>query len=405
MNGRRGLTDRALCTPRPIHLLYLIPSFGTGGTERLIVDLLEHLDPNRFWVSACAQQGGLMGDAFVQGRHSLTVLADSVDRRGSGIVGKAHSLTRRVACLRALVERDRIDIVHTHHLGPLLHAYLAGLGARRWRWVHTEHVRPEVDDGYARWLLWVARRMFPSADVVTGVSDAVGAYFHEETRVPPERVKVILNGVDVDRLAGKYDAESKRRELGIPPEAWVIGLVANLRPQKNHALLLRAFAGLCPQVPQARLILVGEGGLRSALAGLADELGVRDRVHFLGARLDIAELFAALDVYCLPSHYEGMPLTLLEAMAAGKPVVATRVLGIRELISDGETGLLVPPGDPDALAAALIRIRMEPGLGQRLADAGREYVNKHARLEFMVTQYAALYEQLLTRGIREPVPE
>ncbi len=384
---------------RPINLLYMIPSFGTGGTERLVIDLVTHLDPDRFSASVCVQQDGLMSEALAGRGYTLHMMADSCRNRHWGAMGKLQSMAVRVKCLQRLLAQEQIDILHTHHLGPLLHAYLAGFRSRNWKWVHTEHVRPELDEGYSTWLQWVTRRMFASADMVTGVSDAVGGYFHECNRIPSERVRVIYNGVDVDRFAGPYDSDAKRREIGIPPQAWVIGLVANLRPQKNHALLLRAFSRLAPEVPEARLVFVGDGKLAGSLRVLADNLKIGQRVHFLGARLDAPELFATFDVYCLPSHYEGMPLTVFEAMAAGKPVVATKVIGIQEVIADGQTGILVPSDDADSLAQALMRLRSDPHLSQQLARAGSQFVNSGARLEHMVERYAALYEQVLKSGV------
>jgi glycosyltransferase involved in cell wall biosynthesis len=381
--------------PERIKLLYVIPSFGTGGTERLVADLVTSLDPNRFDASVCIQQEGLIGHELTARGYRVHTLNGSLKGGAQGPVRKLRSLGGRVAALRALIRRERINIVHTHHIGPLMHAFLAGLGARRWRWIHTEHIRPDIDTGYSPWLTRVGAWMFSSADMVTGVSDAVGAYFHERRRVPHDRVKVICNAVNVDRFAERNDSAAKRRDLGIPLEAWVIGLVANLRPQKNHELLLHAFARLLSKEPVARLVLAGDGNLRGALEALAHQLGVQEQVHFLGARSDVPELFATFDVYCLPSHYEGMPLTVLEAMAAGKPVVATNVVGIGEVVTHDKTGLLVPPDDPDALAQALMRVRQDRNLCRDLAEAGRAYAFKHARLKTMVDQYAALYEQVL----------
>ena len=380
--------------PKCISLLYFIPSFGTGGTERLVADLATHLDPDRFSVAVCVQQDGLFGQHLTRRGYPVHLLTDSCNASPSSAVRKLRALVGRVRCLRALIARERIDIVHTHHLGPLLHAFLAGLGSRRWRWVHTEHIRPDVDTGYPGWLVRSAPWMFPSAGVVTGVSDAVGAYFREEARLDSPRVRVIYNGVDVDTFSGPYDGAAKRTDLGISPQDWVIGLVGSLRPQKNHQLLLRALARILPSVPEARLVLAGDGELRGSLEALAGELRIQDRVRFLGPRSDVPELLATFDVYCLPSHYEGMPLTVFEAMAAGVPVVATRVVGIQEVVRDRETGLLVPPNDPDALAQALMQARWNPDLCQELSVAGRHYVNTHARLKDMVDQYAALYEQV-----------
>lgn len=390
------MTPGNACMQRRISLLYVIPGFGTGGTERLVVDLVTHLDPHRFAASVCIQQNGLFGQELMRRGYPVHVLAALPNGLRSSALGKFRSLCHRVTGLRALLESEQIDLVHTHHLGPLLHTFLGGMGSRRWRWVHTEHNIPDVNIQYPRWLVRLGRGMFGSANALTGVSDAVGAYFRDRKGAKPERVRVIHNGVDVDRFAGPYDGAAKRRELGIPPEAWVIGLVANLRPEKNHALLFRAFARLLADAPEARLILAGDGEMRGQLEAMADTHKIREQVHFLGSRLDAPELFATFDVFCLPSRYEGMPLTVFEAMAAGVPVVATRVVGIQEVVRDGETGLLVPPNDPDALASALLQARRNPRLCQELSVAGRHYVNTHARLKDMVEGYSALYEQIMT---------
>jgi glycosyltransferase involved in cell wall biosynthesis len=364
-----------------------------------VADLAARLDPDRFRVFACSLTGGAIGDGVAAGGCPVYTIDDAVNGGRPSPIGKLQALRARVARFKAVfdthVERNGIDILHTHHLTPLLHAFLARRPPGRWRWVHTEQIRPDVDVEYPRWLVAAGRWLLSRPDIVTGASDAVGAYLVDKAGVAPDRVRVIYNGVDVERFGQLHDGAAKRRELGIPADAWVIGLVANLRPQKNHEALLRALAKLRPAVPEAWLVLVGDWERRPVLEALADTLGIRDRVRFLGCRLDVPELYPVFDVYCLPSHYEGMPLTVLEAMSAGKPVVATRVVGIREIIVDGETGLLVPPDDPAALAQALLRVRRDAALGQRLAAAARTYVHAHGRLEDMVERYADLYAHVL----------
>jgi glycosyltransferase involved in cell wall biosynthesis len=302
-----------------------------------------------------------------------------------------------------LIAAERIAVVHTHFLGPCLHAYLAGLPARRWAWVHTEHARPDVVTGYPRWLVRAARWMVPSADLLTAVAQGIAAYYREQAWAPAARVRVILNGVNVDRFAGPSDRAAMRRVIGVPPEAWVVGTVGNLRPEKNHELLLHALAHLRRDVPEAWLVVVGGGDRRAALEALAAELGVTERVRFLGARTDAAQLFGTFDVYCLPSHFEGMPLSLLEAMAARAPIVATRVVGIQDLLVDGVTGLLSPPNDPEALAGILRRVHDDRALGAKLAEAGWQQVDTEGRLETMVQRYEQLYEAMAKRG-RLPGP-
>ncbi len=383
----------------PIRVLYVMPTFVTGGTERLVSDLVQRLDRSRFRASVCVFENGLLGQELTERGYAVHCLVDAGEVRARGF-GRPLGLVRRVRRLRRVIAAERIAVVHTHFLGPCLHAYLAGLPSRRWAWVHTEHARPDVIAAYPRRLLRAARRIVPSADILTAVSDGVAAYYHEQAWAPATRVRVIHNGVNVDLFATPCDRVAMRRELGLPPEAWVIGTVGNLRPEKNHELLLHAFARLRCEAPGAWLVLVGGGERRSALEALAGELGVNQRVLFLGARTDVPPLFGTFDVYCLPSHFEGMPLSLLEAMAARKPIVATRVVGIRDLVVDGVTGLLSTPNDAEELGRTLLRLHHDRALGARMVEAGWQHVKTHGRLEMMVQRYEDLYEGLAPRTRR-----
>ena len=379
-------------------VLYLMPTFLTGGTERLVSDLVQRLDANRFRAIVSVFENGLLGQELADRGYAVHTLVGAGEVRASGL-RRFPGLLRRVWTLRRMIAAERVDVVHTHFLGPGLHTYLAGLPSRRWVWVHTEHARPDVI-AYPQGLLRAARRMVPSADVVTAVSDGVAAYYREQAWAPATRVRIIPNGVDVNLFAAPSDRMAMRRDIGLPPEAWVIGTVGNLRPEKNHELLLHAFARLRGDARDAWLVVVGGGERRPTLEGLAAELGVQQRVLFLGARTDVPRLFGTFDVYCLPSHYEGMPLSLLEAMAARRPIVATRVVGIQNLVVDGVTGLLSAPDDAGALAQTLLRLHHNPALGVKMVEAGWQHVNTHGRLETMVQRYEQLYEGLAPRTRR-----
>jgi glycosyltransferase involved in cell wall biosynthesis len=368
----------------------VIPGLGTGGTERLVTDLARRLDRERFAVSVVALEDGHFRSELERDGCRVTVL-DGV-REGGGRLARLGHIWG--AMRRALA--GGVDVVHTHHLGMLLHAGVASLPRRGWRWVHTEHIRPDVERIYSRRLVRMAPVLLRWPDLVTGVAEPVGRYFSENASVPASRVRVILNGVDVARFAGGGDdRRTTRRALDIDDEAWVIGTIATLRPQKNHTLLLEAFARVARAVPAARLVLAGGGPLAETLEERSRALGVRDQVYFLGSRLDAPALLRAFDTYCLSSHYEGLPLTILEAMAAGCPIVATRVLGIAEVVRDGETGLLVSPDNPAALADALLRVRAAPALAARLVGAGRVWVQGHGDVGTMTHAYERLYEEIL----------
>jgi glycosyltransferase involved in cell wall biosynthesis len=377
---------------RPRRLAYVLPGLGTGGTERLVTDLARRLDRDRFAVSVVALEDGRFRGELERDGCRVTV----IDGFGGG-KGRLGRLGHIWGAMRHALRGD-VDLVHTHHLGMLLHAGVASLPRRRWRWVHTEHIRPDVERIYSRRLVRMAPMLLRWPDLVTGVAEPVGRYFREEAGVEPRRVRVILNGVDVPRFAEGGDRQATRRSLGLADESWVIGTIATLRAQKNHGLLLDAFARVARAVPSARLVLAGDGPLAKVLEARSHALGVREKVHFLGSRLDAPALLGAFDTYCLPSHYEGLPLTILEAMAAGCPIVATRVLGIAEVVRDGDTGVLVAPDDAAALAAALLRLRATPALAARLAEGGRAWVRRHGDVGVMTKEYERLYDEILAGG-------
>jgi glycosyltransferase involved in cell wall biosynthesis len=376
-----------------------MPTFVTGGTERLVFDLVQRLDSTRLSASVCVFENGLLGEDLAKRGYVVHCLVGTGETPG-GLVRRLGALIRRVAALRRIAKAERVDIVHSHFLGPGLHAYLAGIPSRHWTWVHTEHARPDVIAGYPPWLRHAGHWLMRAADVVTGVSDGVARYLRERARIPASRIRVMVNGIDVERFSRPADRQTKRQEIGLPSDAWVIGTVGNLRIEKNQELVLRALPEVLREIPEACVVLVGGGERRARLEALARELNVKDRALFLGARMDVPDLFATFDVYCLPSHFEGMPLSVLEAMAARKPIVGTRVPGIEDLIVDNVTGLLIPANDATALGQTVARLHRDRALSDRLVEAAWEYVNTHARLETMVQGYSDLYEEVARPSAR-----
>jgi glycosyltransferase involved in cell wall biosynthesis len=213
--------------------------------------------------------------------------------------------------------------------------------------------------------------------------------------LPPEKLGVIYNGVQVPETSAS--PREARAKLGLPLDGQVIGTVSRLYLVKGIDFLIRALA----QMDDAALAIVGDGPERAALETLADTLGVAGRIHWTGHRRDVPTLLPAFDLYVQPSLHEGMSNTILEAMAAGLPVVATAVGGTPEVVDDGVTGLLVPPRDPDALAGVIVRLLRDLDLRRKMGRAGQERVRRHFSLEQMVRQTQALYERLLkTRGVQ-----
>jgi glycosyltransferase involved in cell wall biosynthesis len=238
-------------------------------------------------------------------------------------------------------------------------------------------------------------------DGAIAVSRSTREFLVHERFVPADRVRLIWNGAPLDEFAPapRDRALRVRHDLGIPDDALVVGSIGRLSAQKGHRFLVEAAGRLLPGRPQARVLVAGDGDLMADLRQQAAALGIADRVVFAGHRTDVPDLLGALDVFCISSLYEGTPLALFEAMAAGKAIVSTSVDGCREVLEDGVTGVLVPPADATALASGLDGVlgdaALREGLGRRALAASRRY-----DVRACVDQMQDFYDDLLSGGRR-----
>jgi sugar transferase (PEP-CTERM/EpsH1 system associated) len=360
------------------HLAHIVYSLQIGGLEELVLNVVRkaNREKYRLTVIVLRQDGPLALE--------IEKLGVQVHRLGGG-EGFSWALVSRLA---TLLRQEKIDLVHTHDLGPFIYGGLAMLRRGNRNLFHTEHSYLSQDSSrlrlFEKWLsLWARMIIADSADVARVLI--------EQQKIAPQKVVTILNGIDLQRFAA-CDRDRFRRELGVAPGQPLLGTVGRLVPVKNQSLLLRAFARLRQEQPAARLVLVGDGPERAALEEEADGLGLGRTVFFTGSRRDIPEIMAALDIFILPSFSEGLSLTLLEAMAAGKPVVATRVGGNPEVIRDGSNGLLVASDQVEELAAALRRLLAGgDSFTAMLARAGQQTVADRFSLTAMVQAYEAVY--------------
>jgi glycosyltransferase involved in cell wall biosynthesis len=212
----------------------------------------------------------------------------------------------------------------------------------------------------------------------------------------PARVRRVYHGIEPTvTQALEREGQRIRAELGVAPDDFLVGNVGRLALQKGQRHLIRAMPALLERVPRAHAVIAGGGDLEDYLRDLAAEMGVGDRVHVLGPRKDVPALMHAMDVFAMPSIWEGFGLVLLEAMAAARPIVASRVATIPEVVLDGETGVLVPAGDAQALAEALARLAEDAALARRYGQAGRERLRRTFSIEKMVGDTELLYRELL----------
>lgn len=362
-------------------VVQVIPTLRTGGLENVVLRLVTHFDSSLKQGVVTPARTGPLASRFPE---SVTVVA----------MGEQHRPDRLNAFRMARVFRSLApDIVHTRNwtcIDAILGARLAGVR----RIVHGEHGREAADPTGADPLRRRVRRaLAPLVSRFVTVSQDLNRWLVEEVRVPARKVRTIYNGVDTSRFA-PGDRGAARRALGIPPEAGVVGTVGRLDPVKDQAGLMRAVAGIQRARPTV-LVIVGEGPLRRALDGLRDELGLGDRLRLLGERQDIPQILQALDCFALPSVGEGVSNAILEAMATGLPVVATRVGGNVELVRDGETGRLVEVGQPEALARALAGYLSDPVVARRHGAAARARAERDFGLARMLNGYGELYRSLM----------
>jgi glycosyltransferase involved in cell wall biosynthesis len=289
-----------------------------------------------------------------------------------------------VLSLAAALRKIRPDVVQLHD--P--HAVPTGLLARRLAGPVALVATRRVDFALRGPL---SRRKYAACQRVIAVSEAIAAVLRRDG-LAPERLRVVHEGVP-DRPAQPGGREALR-ELGVPEDAAVVGNVAALTGHKDQATLLAAAAKVVARVPEARFVIVGEGELRSRLEALSRDLGLERRCIFAGFRADLDRLVPAFTVFCLSSHMEGLGTSLLDAMAFGVPVVATAAGGIPEAVIDGITGRLVPPRDPDALAAGLVEALEDPSLRAAWSRAGRQRFQQRFTADRMVEATLAVYAEL-----------
>jgi sugar transferase (PEP-CTERM/EpsH1 system associated) len=362
-------------------VVHVVNSLAVGGLENGVVNLVDATATRFRHVIVCMTADGPL-HARLRPEVEVIVLGK---RPGQD----PWALLRLVRLLRRL----RPLIVHSRNW-PAIDAIPAARVARVPLVVHGEHGREVADpEGRNPRRKRIRRALAPLVHHFVTVSADLRRWLIEDVRVPAAKVSAIHNGVDLSRFGRAGRLESRLR-LDLPAEAVIVGTVGRLDPVKDQAGLIRAFAKVRSAHPEALLVVVGDGPCRAELEDVVAASGQGEHVRLLGNRDDIPAVMAALDVFVLPSIAEGISNTILEAMASGLPVVATRVGGNPELVEDGIGGALVPRQDPSALAAAIAGYVADPELRRRHGLASRQRATGHFSLERMAEAYANLYTNL-----------
>ena len=365
---------------RRIRVVEVLATGTNGGAQEHLYGLVTRLDTSRFDVSIVSLSPGSAVRKLQRAGFDVLVIDDPDDAIAVG-------------ALAAHLAEVRPDVIHNHMyraelVGTRAAIALGEIGHRRPYVVSTVHSsRIRSDEDRQR-----LRELTPRMDQLIAVSKMIERKLVDEGRTGAP-IRRIYNGVDLSRYDDQEACCTLPEEYGMEPGSQIVGVVARLEPEKGHPTLLGAWPLVLRSAPDAYLLIVGEGSRREALEAQARDLRIAHRVVFTGRRDDVPAVTAALDVAVLPSYREAQGLSVLEAMALSRPVVASDVGGIPEMITDGQSGLLVPPHDADALAAAITRLLLDHPFADMIGRAGHDTVHDRFCIQLMVDAIEGIYEE------------
>lgn len=362
-------------------VLHVVISMAVGGAERLVFDMVRY-------------------PAFAANPPAVCCM-DSVGELGERLISegyKVHCKGRRpgidvqmITWLGDRIREERADVIHAHQYSPLFYAVPAAFLAGRRRVVYTEHGRFHPER-----VSWKRSLLNPllarGVDHLVSISGATAQAMSTFDNLPLQRIKVLHNGIDCSGGEHPVDKSAKRRQLGIPDTCRIIGTAARLNGIKNIPMMLRVLKIVLLQVPEAMLVIAGQGGEEQRLKDMAVELGVADKVRFIGLRFDLPEIYQLFEVFLLTSFSEGISITLLESMAAGVPSVVTDVGGNCEVVVEAETGFLVPIDDDRQMAQRVCTLLLHHEESTQMGLLGRERVCRNFNVQVMMEKYTRLYE-------------
>lgn len=371
--SRRVSAGNAMCDR--VRVVHLVSTLNMGGLEKVVYDLTRLADRNQFELQViCLGEVGELATDYA----ALGIPVTSLGVLGKGIMSGIRALSR-------VLRSDPPDVIHTHNPSP----HIVGAVAAKWVGtrvvVHTKHGRNYPDEFRK---VWVNRVATWFTDQVVAVSQDSAEVATKIERITRHKVLTIRNGIDLNKFSGDF-SEASRDPLR------AIHVARLMYPTKDQKTLLRAVRLIADREPKFQLNIVGDGPHRNEIVQLAADLNLGANVRFLGCRHDVPQLLADAGLFVLSSVTEGLSLTLLEAMAMGLPIVATRVGGNPEVVEDGTTGLLVPPQSPQAMADAMLSLIRNPDRAAQMGLAGRERVEEHFDLRKVVARYENLYVDLL----------
>lgn len=371
-------TESVSSTDRPLRVLFLTTSMPVGGAETLLVNLVRKLDRERFAPEiACLKERGPLGEELAG---EIPVYAE--------LIRNKYDLAVLPRLARLMRSREVAAVVTVGAGDKMFWGRLAAHLARVPVVLSALH-----STGWPDSVGRLNRLLSPITDGFIGVADAHAQHLVDHERFPADKVHTIYNGVDVDRFV-PTDCKAIREELTIPADAPVVSVLAALRPEKNHEFFLAGAEEIKQHLPGAHFLMIGDGPRRTDLERYSANLGLRDCTHFVGSRSDVPQLLAASDLLALTSHNEASPVSILEALSCGVPVVSANVGSVPETVIEDQTGFLFERGDLDSFVDHCVNVLRDDHLRQRLAANGRQMIVDTRSLDVMVEGYETLIERI-----------
>ncbi len=376
-----------------INTLFVLPQLVWGGSETLVYNLAKTMNRNRFSPSVVylSSHGS---EALIEEFEKNRVQVFNIPKTANIDFGVMRKLARKVV-------DHRIKIINAHHFISMFYGFHACKKNKQTGLIYTEHSRWEVERIPFKWRI-LGHYLLNQIDGIVAVSDEIAEAIQKKFFLKRSKITTIENGVDLARFGRIYDRTALRSRFGISADEIVIGMIANFRKIKNHIFLLKAFRALIDEYTGLKLMLVGQGfegdpeGSESEIREFVKNNSMGESVLFMGYRTDIPELLAIADIFCLTSLNEGLPISLIEAMAAGLPVVGTDVDGIRTIVKHGHNGFLVDPSDEASLNKALRALLCDAETRMMFGKVSRQFANKSYSIEHCAEQYQDVFLRVYT---------
>jgi len=365
------------------NVMIITPCFGYGGLERVVIDIIEEIDREKYNISFCTL---LKPHPEMYDRIKNTGIPLYVIEKRKGIdIAVFFKLIN-------ILRKENVNIINTHDIGATLYAFMTILLMRRIKIVHTDHSQILVMKKY----LWIVKYVLRNyVDLCITVSDDLKNILVKRFGVNENKIETIPNGINTEKFKCVEYSSKIMHEFKIENGEYIIGSVGRLTEQKGYEYLLKAMNILLAENKKIRLIIVGDGELRSSLKDLAIQLGIDEKVIFTGNRADIPEILKIFDVFVLSSLWEGQPISIIEAMASGKPIVVTDVGGNAEILGRGKYGVLVEPRNPSALAHAVKKVLYDKELASRLAKDASTVAENNLSRKTMTAKYEKIFATMI----------